>query len=195
MDNLRQIVPGAVSVSPLNSGRGLDQHSPHYQALGVVRQGAGLEGDDRFSLVVRVHYLDVVLVHYLLLRDAVDVGVSRGVGEHYLVARYHEVEVVKDLVRSRSRIAYAVPRDVNVRALLPRETRSRYVNGRSPQVLLGGRVVDGYALEPHPGHAEVHRLVLGATGVPPEVERLDVGYGPRRATAGLQLLDLGFVVL
>lgn len=148
------------------------------QTLRVVRQGASLERDDRFS-VNRVHDVYVARFDDGLLEDFIDELLARGVLEGDLISLRYLIQGKEDPVRPRVRIAETMPRDERVRPFLPGKARGWDVYGGTIEVLLGGGVVDRHVRKPYFGDAQVESLVFGAAGVPSEIERLYSRYSSR----------------
>src|SRR5215216_3818432 len=141
----------------------LDQFAPHYEAVRVVRERAGLQADD----VLPLHGPQDA--HFAggddaLLEDLVGVASPFGVGEEDLISLLEFVEVPEHQVALRSRIADPVARDVDVGLPLPRETRAPHVDHAVVEGLVVAAprgVVDGHAIDPlHPGDGEPELLAL-----------------------------------
>jgi hypothetical protein len=137
----------------------------NHDALGEIREGAGLEGDEGLARD-RVNHLYVVGRDHLLLGHLVVVLATIGVLQGGPIPSHELVEVVEHVQRARVRISEAVPRDVDVRPILPRETRRGDVDGALSEAILGDGVGDGHAVDPELGNGQVHGLVLGTTPGP-----------------------------
>src|SRR5215212_10470048 len=97
-----------------------DELGAHYEAVLVVREGAGLQRDD----VLALHgLLDGAVVWFddLFVEDLVLVPPARRVLQDHLVPALQTVQVPEDEPALRSRVAEAVACYVDVRTGLPRE--------------------------------------------------------------------------
>src|SRR5919112_1318715 len=142
----------------------LYQLAPHYEAVRVVGEGAGLQAD----YVLALHGpQDAHLAGRddALLEDLVGIAGPVGVGEEDLVALLELVEVPEHQVALCPRIADPVAGDVDVGLPLPRETRAPDVDHAVVERLVVAAprgVVDGHAVNPlHPGDGELEPLALG----------------------------------
>src|SRR5918998_1798211 len=132
------------------------------QALLVVWQRAGLEGDD----VLALHRLldrGVVGTDDPLVEDPVDVSPALGVLQHHLVPSPQLVQVPEDEEALRPGVAETVAGDVDVRLRLPREVRVPQVERASGEFALvgGGAIIDGDVPHPlHLGDRELEPLAL-----------------------------------
>src|SRR5215204_3318204 len=142
----------------------LDQFAPHYEAVRVVGERAGLQAD----YVLPLHGPQDA--HFAggddaLLEDLVGVASPFGVGEEDLISLLEFVEVPEHQVALRPGIADPVARDVDVGLPLPRKTRAPDVDHAVVERLFVATprgVVDGYIVHPlHPGNGELELLALG----------------------------------
>src|SRR5829696_125763 len=142
----------------------LHQFAPHYEAVRVVGERAGLQADD----VLPLHGPQDT--HFAggddaLLEDLVGVAGPFGVGEEDLISLLEFVEVPEHQVALRPWIADPVARDVDVGLPLPRETRAPDMDHAVVERLIVAAprgVVDGYVFDPlHPGNGEPELLAFG----------------------------------
>src|SRR5215217_6636205 len=96
----------------------------------IVGEGAGLKRDDVLARN-RLRHAPIGGLRNEAVKDLVGVLGTVGVGQEHLVALLKLIQVVEHKEAVRARKAHAVPGDVHVCLLLPREARALDVLGSS----------------------------------------------------------------